>query len=101
MLMAQPTFGMALCVEVLGDHPGCPSDSFCSAQYAAAHGQDVSQMPLHTCQCPPCFEQKGSGNSATCAPKCSLDSCDLVTGVCAPGSGASGALTGSARGLLS
>ena len=48
-------------------------------------------MPLHTCQCPPCFQQKGSGSSATCTPKCSLDSCDLATGVCAPGSGTSGA----------
>ena len=48
-------------------------------------------MPLHTCECPPCFEQKGSGSSATCSPKCSLDGCDLATGVCAPGSGASGA----------
>ncbi len=65
--------------------------AFACVQYAAAHGQDVSQMPLHTCECPPCFEQKGSGSSMTCSPKCSLDSCDLATGVCAPGSGVSGA----------
>ena len=48
-------------------------------QRAAGQGKDYNTVPLHKCQCPPCFESSLLGG---CKAKCDLESCDLSNGVC-------------------
>ena len=48
-------------------------------QRAAGQGKDYNTVPLHKCQCPPCFESSLLGG---CKPKCDLETCDLSNGVC-------------------
>ena len=60
-------------------------DNLAAVKDAAAHGKDIKDMPLHTCECPPCFMQKGKG----CEPRCDLAQCDMKAGVCAGGTATS------------
>ncbi|KAL3159117.1 hypothetical protein ABBQ32_011113 [Trebouxia sp. C0010 RCD-2024] len=48
----------------------------------AALGRDLTNTPLHVCQCPNCFTSFATANGIECVPKCDLASCDEDTGVC-------------------
>ena len=48
-------------------------------QRAAGQGKDYNTVPLHSCQCPPCFESSLLGG---CKAKCDLETCDLSNGIC-------------------
>ena len=51
-------------------------------QKNAALGRDLTNTPLHVCQCPNCFTSFATANGIECVPKCDLASCDEDTGVC-------------------
>lgn len=51
-------------------------------QKNAALGRDLTNTPLHLCQCPNCFTSFATANGIECVPKCDLASCDEDTGVC-------------------
>lgn len=67
------------------------TDNLAAVKEAAAHGKDIKDMPLHTCECPSgCFIQKGSAaKGITCEPRCDLAQCDMKAGVCAGGTATS------------
>ncbi|GAB4818464.1 hypothetical protein N2152v2_005510 [Parachlorella kessleri] len=62
---------------------GC-KDNIKDYKDALAHNQPVGEggVPLHTCACPPCFNQVERGGAVSCEPKCDLRYCDLDLGIC-------------------
>ncbi len=54
-------------------------------QDAAAKGkstEELNDIKLHKCECPPCFTEFMNNGQMECVPKCDLNHCDEPTGIC-------------------
>lgn len=57
---------------------------------ALSEGKNSTEVFLHTCTCPPCFNPIRRKGQLICEKKCDLDTCDLEFGVCLDLTGGSG-----------
>ena len=63
----------------------------CAQDEAREGKRNLTEVPLHTCMCPPCFTESFKDGKMECTPKCDLSECDDLSGVCRGAAGSSGA----------